>query len=115
MIYMDRIEYVHSFFCSRVAELVPEIAESKRIIIVTDDEKAITNAVFKTWPKIPLFRCWIHAWQNIKNQLRKCNIRDMVLVSHYKSDFIKLLLQRSENLTSRCLLDFIYTRMGQGN
>jgi hypothetical protein len=105
-----------------VAELVPEIAESKRIIIVTDDEKAMTNAVFKTWPKIPLFRCWIHAWQNIKNQLRKCNIRDKVSVSHYKSDFIKLLLQRSEksrkiakNLTSRCLLDFIFTWMGQGN
>lgn len=57
MIHMERIEYVNSFFFSRVAELVPEIGESKLIIIVTDDEKAITNAVFKTWPKIPLFRC----------------------------------------------------------
>ena len=104
--HMERIEYVHSFFFSRVAELFPEIAESKRIIIVTDDEKAITNAVFKTWPRISLFRCWIHAWKNIKNQLRKCNIRDKVSVSHYKSDFIKLLLQRSEKSYKSVLARF---------
>ena len=96
---------IASFF-SRVAELFPEITESKRIIIVTDIENSITNAVFKTWPKIPLFRFWSHAWQNIKNQSRKCNIRDKVLVSHYKSDFIKLLLQRSEKSYKSVLARF---------
>ncbi|KZS07391.1 Uncharacterized protein APZ42_028924 [Daphnia magna] len=106
LIHMKRIEYVHSFFFSRVAELIPEIASSKKIVIVTDDEKAITNAVSKTWPDIPLFRCWIHAWQNMKLQLRKFNIRDKVGVSNYKTDFISLLLQKTEKSYKSVLARF---------
>jgi hypothetical protein len=45
---MERIEYVHSFFFSRVHELIPEIASSKKIAMVSDDEKAITIAVSNT-------------------------------------------------------------------
>jgi hypothetical protein len=103
---MERIEYVHSFFFSRVAELIPEIAYSKKIVMVTDDEKAITNAVSKTWPDIPLFRCWIHAWRNMKLQLRKFNIRDKVGVANYKTDFISLLLQKSEKSCKSVLARF---------
>ena len=82
---------------SRVAKLITGIGSSKKIIIVSDDEKAITNnAVGQTWPDIPLFRCWIHAWKNIKLQLRKVNFRDKVVVSNYKTDFINLLHKKSE-------------------
>ncbi|KAI9557262.1 hypothetical protein GHT06_017085 [Daphnia sinensis] len=55
LIHMERIEYVHSFL----------FYSNKKIVIITDEEKAITNAVSKTWSDIPLFRCWIHAWQNM--------------------------------------------------
>lgn len=106
LIHMERIEYVHSFFFSRVAELIPEIAYSKKIVMVTDDEKAITNAISKTWPDIPLFRCWIHAWRNMKLQLRKFNIRDKVGVTNYKTDFINLLLQKSEKSYKSVLAKF---------
>ena len=106
--HMERIEYVHSFFFSRVAELFPEIAESKRIIIVTDDEKAITNAVFKTWPRISLFRCWIHAWKNIKS-----NYENAIFETRFRFLTTRVILSNfyskdPKNLTSRCLLDFIY-------
>ena len=47
MLHMDRLQTIHEFFFSRVAELIPQIAESKNVIIVTDAEKAITNAVSK--------------------------------------------------------------------
>lgn len=41
MIQMERIEFIHSFLFSLVAELVPEITGSKKVIIVSDGEKAI--------------------------------------------------------------------------
>jgi hypothetical protein len=62
MIHMKRIEFIHSFLFSWVAELVPEITGSKNIIIVSEGEKAITNAISKTWLNIPMFQCWIYAW-----------------------------------------------------
>jgi hypothetical protein len=62
MIHMKRIEFIHSFLFSWVAELVPEITGSKKVIIVSEGEKAITNAISKTWLNIPMFQCWIYAW-----------------------------------------------------
>ncbi len=41
MIYMEKMECILSFLFLRVAELVPEITGSKKVIIVSDDEKAI--------------------------------------------------------------------------
>jgi hypothetical protein len=88
-------------------KLIPEKGSSKKIIIVSDDEKAITNnPVRQTWPDIPLFRCWIHAWQNIKLQIRKVNIIDKVLVSKYKTDFINFLLKKSESSYKSILTKF---------
>jgi hypothetical protein len=98
MLHMDRLQCIHEFFFSRVAELIPQIAESKKVIIVTDAEKAITNAILQTWPNIPMFRCWIHAWKNMKHHLTKIGIREKSSVSTYKSDFVQLLLQKSERL-----------------
>jgi hypothetical protein len=43
MLHMDRLQTIHEFFFSRVEELIPQIAESKNVIIVTDAEKAITE------------------------------------------------------------------------
>lgn len=96
MLHMDRLQRIHEFFFSRVAELIPQISESSKVIIVTDAEKGITNAVFRTWPNIPMFRCWIHAWKNIKLHLSKINIRDKSSAGTYKSDFMQLLSQKSE-------------------
>lgn len=109
MIQMERIQFIHSFLFSLVAELVPEITGSKKVIIVSDGEKAITNAISKTWINIPMFRCWIHAWRNMKLKLEKlCNTRETNFVSNYKADFINLLLQKSErsykSVIARCYL-----------
>jgi hypothetical protein len=109
MLHMDRLQTIHEFFFSRVAELIPQIAESKNVIIVTDAEKAITNAVFHTWPNIPMFRCWIHAWKNIKLHLSKINIRDKSSVATYKSDFMHLLLQKTER-SHKSLLAKLYLK-----
>ena len=76
MLHMDRLQTIHEFIFSRVAELIPQMAESKHVIIVTDAEKAITNAVFRTWQIIPMFHCWIHGWKNMKLHLSKIYIRD---------------------------------------
>jgi hypothetical protein len=54
---MDRLQCIHESFFSRVAELIPQIAEAKKVIIVTDAEKAITNAILQTWPNNPMFNC----------------------------------------------------------
>jgi hypothetical protein len=73
---MDRLQCIHESFFSRVAELIPQIAEAKKVIIVTDAEKAITNAILQTWPNNPMFNCWIHSWKHMKLNLIKICIQE---------------------------------------
>ena len=115
MLHMDRLQTIHEIFFSRVAELIPQIAESKNVIIVTDAEKAITNAVFQTWPNIPMFRCWIHAWKNIKLHLSKINIRDKSSVATYKSDFMHLLLQKNREVLQVAARKTLFKKLEQSN
>lgn len=66
-----------AYISIRVAERVPHIVESKKVIIVTDDEKVITK--YET------------SIGKIMQNSRKRN-----LFSNYKTDFINLVLQKSE-------------------
>ena len=53
LIHERKWESVHDFFFKRLTELVPELNSQKRILIATDEEKAIVAAAKKHLPDIP--------------------------------------------------------------
>ncbi|KAJ8333736.1 hypothetical protein SKAU_G00410550 [Synaphobranchus kaupii] len=51
--------------------MLPELT-SKRIVICTDREAAIENAIEKVLPTVPIVNCWNHLMQNVKHTVRGC-------------------------------------------
>ncbi len=95
LIHMERMESMHSFLFSRVAELVPEITVSKKII-----SAIMRRRLPMLYPKHGLTsqcfddgsmhgKIWNFNWENYASSEKK-------KVSNYKNDFIYLLLQKSE-------------------
>nr|CAH0105367.1 unnamed protein product [Daphnia galeata] len=95
MIYERDVPEVHNTFFMRFAEAVPEFSTPQRMIITSNEEVAITNAIAKHCPDVPRLRCWQHALQNIKLKLQIFNITERQEVQQYESDFIRLLNQDS--------------------
>jgi hypothetical protein len=95
MIYERDVPEVHNTFFMRFAEAVPEFSTPQRMIITSNEEVAITNAIAKHCPDVPRLRCWQHALQNIKLKLQIFNITERQKVQQYESDFIRLLNQDS--------------------
>ena len=96
MIHERRIESVHDYFFKRLLDLLPDVSTCKRLVIVSDEETAIVNAIRNNLPGVPRFRCWLHALGNIKEKLRKLGISERSEVKEYKIDFINLLNSDSE-------------------
>lgn len=107
LIHEERNQDVHEYFFGRVSKILPELASSKKVIIVTDEETGIVNAVKNNMPEVPRFRCWIHALKDIKEKLRKLGVTNK---SDYKTDFNHLLNQESEMTYKRTLSQFYLKR-----
>lgn len=95
MIYERDVPEVHDTFFMRFAAAVPEFSTPQRMIITSNEEVSITNAIAKHCPDVPRLRCWQHALQNIKLKLQFFNITERQEVQQYESDFIRLLNQDS--------------------
>lgn len=94
VMYMIHERKWESFFFSQLAKLVPELSsESVRTnkVIATDEEAAIVNAIDKHLPGIAHFRCWIHAANKIKDNLRKLGVTIQTEKEKIKLDFLLLL------------------------
>jgi len=94
MIHERKWESVHDFFFSQLVKLVPELSSESvrgKTVIATDEETAIVNAIDKHLPGISHFRCWIHAANNIKENLRKLGVTNKEEKSKVKLDFLHLL------------------------
>ena len=97
MLHEAKTAEVHNSFWDQVLKYVPELAKANRVYIVTDEEKAIVNAIRSRLPDLPLFRCWNHVWQNIKRKLKNdCKITKREDLKKYKRDIRRLFLQKSE-------------------
>ena len=66
MIHERRIESVHDYFFKRLLDLLPDVLTCKRLVIVSDEETAIVNAIRNNLPGVPRFRCWLHDLATIK-------------------------------------------------
>ncbi len=84
---------------------MPELKKTKQLIIATDEEAAIVNAIKVQFPNLPRYRCWLHAYRNIKDKLRTYGITERDRLQEYKTDFIFLLKQESEGAYKDALID----------
>lgn len=106
LIHERKFESVHTVLFQVAVDIIPGLLNAKNVIIVSDEEKAIVNSITKVMPNIKSFRCWLHAYQNIKRKLQKLGIRRKEDVKEYKNDFIRLLTQKSKVEYKSILADF---------
>ncbi|KZS11604.1 Uncharacterized protein APZ42_023545 [Daphnia magna] len=95
MIHEKKVEKAHNFFFMRLNELIPELKAVETMIIATENDEAIVNAMQKYIPHVTIFRNWQHALQDINKSLQNLEITDCHEVKEYESDFIRLLDQES--------------------
>lgn len=107
MIHHRKWEFVHEFFFWRLTMMAPELLDlqkAERILIATDGEEAIVNAIGRFLPTIKHFQCWVHKYQNIKRFLRSHGITYKPQIKEFKYDFMELLEQPSEQEYNNLLL-----------
>ena len=102
MLHTQRNSSVHNYFFMELIDAVAELTCATNVVIVTDEETAIVNAIRRFLPAIPKFRCWLHALKNVKFKLRDLRLSKDQQTQH-KSDFISLLQQKSEDNFYRAL------------
>ena len=95
MIHERRLESTHDFFFQRLVSVLGKVKLSTETVIVSDEEKGIINAIRKNLPNLPRFRCWLHAYNDIKRKLNKLGIKDRKTIEEYKQDFLGLLNENS--------------------
>ncbi|EFX76136.1 hypothetical protein DAPPUDRAFT_322686 [Daphnia pulex] len=72
-------------------EEIPSLETAKNVLICTDEEKSIVNAIEKVLRNIPHARCHIHAWKNMKEKLRSLGIKTKAELVKYRAHFYELL------------------------
>ena len=63
--------------------LCPELTTSKRVVIITDNEEAISNAIHENFQSLKHFLCWNHIPQDCKRWLRAHGISTSAEMSFY--------------------------------
>ncbi|KAJ8355865.1 hypothetical protein SKAU_G00186590 [Synaphobranchus kaupii] len=71
MAHQTKDQKSHEAFFLQILHMLPELT-SKRIVICTDREAAIENAIEKVLPTVPIVNCWNHLMQNVKHTVRGC-------------------------------------------
>ncbi|KAJ8359372.1 hypothetical protein SKAU_G00158970 [Synaphobranchus kaupii] len=71
MAHQTKDQKSHEAFFLQILHMLPELT-SKRIVICTDREAAIENAIEKVLPTVPIVNCWNHLMQNVKHTMRGC-------------------------------------------
>lgn len=98
LIHERKWKSVHKKLFKKLVKLAPELiaaCKDEKVAIVTDEEKAIVNAIKTHLPGIKWFRCYLHAWSNQKLKLRALGITSKKDLAAYKADFISLLKKES--------------------
>ena len=111
MIHEAKTESAYSFLFLRLHELAPELMvspdELKRSVIFTNGEPVVVNALKRSLPDLPRFRCWLQAYRDIKEHLRNFGISQPAKLQEYKNDFIYLLSMESKSEYTNALVDMV--------
>ena len=92
MIHERKTTKTHEIFWQHMKSVCPEMQSSKQVLIVTDQEKSITEAIHRSFPEMPYFLCWNHILQDCKRWLRSHGLHSADEMNYY-IDTVRSLLQ----------------------
>jgi hypothetical protein len=75
-----------------ITNYYPELDTETNVFIVTDQEKAITEAIRKISPNLKTFICWNHILKDVKRWLQSHGVSTQREAMYY-SDSVRLILQ----------------------
>lgn len=114
MVHEEQTEAAYAFLFLRLNHLAPELLlppssdnPGGRCVIYTNGEEVVVNALLRTLPCVPRFRCWHQAYRGIKSHLRSLGVVQREKLLEYKDDFIKLLSKRSQTDYTYALVDMV--------
>lgn len=99
MFHETKSEEDHVFFLRHIVKTVPALKkcrEGGNVYMVTDNEKAIVNAIKEVLPDMPLFRCENHTINDTKVKLADIGIKKKEEQRRYKNSIRRLFSQNSE-------------------
>ena len=92
MIHERKTTKTHEIFWQHMKSVCPEMQSSKQVLIVTDQEKSIIEAIHRSFPEMPHFLCWNHILQDCKRWLRSHGLHSADEMNYY-IDTVRSLLQ----------------------
>ena len=105
LIHERKFQKVHEELLKFAGEAIPALKRpSKRIPMVTDDEKGVCNAVDQHLPGVVRLLCWNHVFSAAKTWLRRHGATAPE-IPVYISDLRELFRQKSENAYERRLVE----------
>jgi hypothetical protein len=96
MVHERKLCKTHRFFWEKVKQFLPELCKANNIFLVSDEEKAIVNALKDLLPDVPAFRCWNHIFTNAKLKLQKLKLTEQKIQSWYVDALEYLFGQETE-------------------
>ena len=92
MIHERKLQHTHEVLFQQIQSVCPQLGTATNIVIVTDNEPAIRNAIRTHFPDASLFLCWNHVLQDCKRWLRSHGVSTSVEMAYY-TDSVRQLLQ----------------------
>ncbi|XP_047124770.1 uncharacterized protein LOC124807179 [Hydra vulgaris] len=96
MIHERKTLMPHSIFWQHMKLVCPELA-LKNVFIVTDQERAITEAIKESFPSVSHFLCWNHVLQDSKRWLQLHGVKTKDELAYYTECIQSLLRSDSES------------------
>lgn len=110
MIHEEKTEAAYAFLFLRLNQLAPELlaqSASNQPVIFTNGEEEVVNALKRTLPNLPRFRCWIQAFRDMKYHLRNLGVTQREKLRVYKEEFVQLLSKESQTEYTYALVDMV--------
>lgn len=110
MIHEEKTEAAYAFLFLRLNQLAPELlaqSASNQPVIFTNGEEEVVNALKRTLPNLPRFRCWIQAYRDMKYYLRNLGVTQREKLRVYKEEFVQLLTKESQTEYTYALVDMV--------
>ena len=91
LLHERKLMTTHDAFFKHMKAVLPHLDCAKNVLIVTDQEKAITEAVSINFPNLPRFLCWNHILQDCKRWLRSHGVTKSEEMTFYLNSVRTLL------------------------
>ena len=97
MIHERKTTKTHDIFWQHIKSVCPELNTSKQVIIVTDQEKSIIDAIQRSFPNLQHFLCWNHVIQDCKRWLKSHGVQSADEMRYYTDNVRSLLESKTED------------------